>query len=148
VKRIAGLSIAAALALGLASVAYAGTVSGTTTVLDEAGDPTTEAIAGVPTDIHVELSTTAPVVPYAYSLVNRCWHSGKTNGVADSYERFDLAGPWFDDDTNPLTSAMIVAVNLNPVPAGAKCKVVIYKRSTAVQGSDTIYSVVSPTPAP
>jgi hypothetical protein len=140
-KRISVLGIAGALALAVVSVALAGTATGTTEIL---GDAAPDAITDTPTDVEVTINTTAPVVPYEYSLVNKCWFDGKTSGPSDSYERFDLLGPWFEpEEGDPPTT--IETVNVQPVPAGAKCKVYIVKNNTVVKGSTTTYDVV---PAP
>jgi hypothetical protein len=138
-KRIIGiLGIAAVLALGVATAAIAGTASGTTEIL---GGAAPNAFTDTPTDVEVTINTTAPVVPYEYSLVNKCWFDGKTSGPSDSYERFDLLGPWFEPSPgDPPTT--IETVNVQPVPAGAKCKVYVIKNNTVVKGSTTTYSVV------
>lgn len=141
-KRI-GMVGGVVLALAITASASAGNASGTTQVLRTSAP---DAAAGVPTEIKVAINTGAPVVPYEYSLVNRCWFgTDKTNGRSDSYERFDLIGPWFDADGDPATvdPYAVVTVNLNPVPAGATCKVVIVKNNTTLQGSTTVYSVVT-----
>ena len=36
---------------------------------------------------------------------------------------------------------MVVSVNVQPVPEGARCKVSLAKNNTAVKGSSTTYSV-------
>jgi hypothetical protein len=137
-KRIIALSLAGALALGTVAVAVAGTATGTTEILGAAAP---NAISDTPTDVEVTINTKAPVVPYEYSLVNKCWFSGKTSGPSDSYERFDLLGPWFEPNPgDPPTT--IETVNVQPVPAGAKCKVYVIKNNTVVKGSTTIYNVV------
>lgn len=138
-KRIGILGVVAAMALGVATAAVAGTASGTTEIL---GDAAPDAVTDTPTDVEVTIKTGAPVVPYEYSLVNKCWFSGKTSGPSDSYERFDLIGPWSEPAPgDPPTT--IETVNVQPVPAGAKCKVYVIKNNTVVKGSTTIYSVVS-----
>jgi hypothetical protein len=137
-KRISVLSMAALLTLGVVTIAFAGTATGTTEIL---GAPAPDAITDTPTDVEVTINTTAPVVPYEYSLVNKCWFDGKTSGPSDSYERFDLIGPWFEPQPgDPPTT--IETVNVQPVPAGAKCKVYIVKNNTIVKGSTTTYDVV------
>jgi hypothetical protein len=109
-KRIGILGIAAVLALGVASAAKAATASGSTTLL---GSQAPDAVTDTPTDVEVAINTTAPVVPYEYSLVNKCWFSGKTSGPSDSYERFDLLGPWFEPSLGaPPTT--IETVNVQP----------------------------------
>jgi hypothetical protein len=136
--RIGLLTLVGALALGIAASAIAGTATGTTTILGAAAP---NAVSDTPTDVQVTINTTAPVVPYEYSLINKCWFSGKTSGPSDSFERFDLAGPWFEPSPgDPPTS--IETVNVQPVPAGAKCKVYIIKNNTVVKGSTTTYNVV------
>jgi hypothetical protein len=123
------LSAASGLAISVYATVLAGTATGTTEILGPTGGSYDGAAhADTPTDIEVTVSTGAPVVPYEYSLVNRCWFSGKTSGPSDSYERFDLAGPWFEPEPgDPPT--MIVSANVQPVPEGAKCKVSIYRNS-------------------
>ena len=133
-NRLSILSVSAALALGLATLASAGTATGTTKILGAAAP---DAVTDTPTDVEISITTTAPVVPYEYSLINKCWFSGKTSGPSDSFERFDLAGPWF---LEPPT--MIVSVNVQPVPEGSRCKVYLIKNNTVVKGSTTSYSVV------
>jgi hypothetical protein len=142
-KRIIVLAAAAILAVCLSAITLAAPASGTTEIVGPTGGtPDGLAHADTPTDVEVTISTAAPVVPYEYSLVNRCWFSGKTSGPSDSFERFDLAGPWFEPEPgDPPT--MIVSVNVQPVPEGAKCKVGIYKNNTAVKGSTTSYDVVA-----
>jgi hypothetical protein len=132
-KRIGFLAVSVVLALSVVAVAHAGTATGTT-------DPIGPAFADTPLQVEVTINTTAPVVPYEYSLINKCWFSGKTSGPSDSYERFDLPGPWFEPSPgDPPTT--IETVNVQPVPAGAKCKVYIIKNNTVVKGSTTTYSV-------
>lgn len=135
------LGAAGVLAICLATVAFAGTATGTTEILGPTGGPFDGlAHADTPTDVEVTITTGAPVVPYEYSLVNKCWFSGKTSGPSDSFERFDLAGPWFEPAPgDPPT--MIVSVNVQPVPEGSRCKVSIFKNNTAVKGSTTTYDV-------
>lgn len=141
-KRLSILGIAAVVALATMAVALAGTATGSTTILGPTGGTADgEAHTDTPTDVEVVIETTAPVVPYEYSLINKCWFSGKTSGPSDSYERFDLAGPWFEPEPgDPPTT--IVSVNVQPVPDGAKCKVYIVRNNTVVKGSTTTYSVV------
>jgi hypothetical protein len=137
-KRIGILGIAVIFAIGVATAAIAGTASGSTTIL---GTAAPDAHADTPTDVLVTINTTAPVVPYEYSLINKCWFSGKTSGPSDSYERFDLIGPWFQPTAgDPPTS--IETVNVQPVPKDSKCKVYIIKNNTVVKGSTTTYDVV------
>jgi hypothetical protein len=137
-KRIATLGFAGLLALGMVTIALAGTATGTTTILGAAAP---DAVTDTPTEVEVTINTTAPVVPYEYSLVNRCWFDGKTSGPSDSYERFDLIGPWSEPSPgDPPTT--VETVNVQPVPAGSKCKVNIVKNNTAVKGSTTTYNVV------
>src|SRR5512139_4288859 len=127
-KKLTILGVAGAIALfGLIAVAVAGPATGTTEILGPTGGTYDgHAHADTPTDVEVTISTGAPVVPYEYSLVNKCWFSGKTSGPSDSYERFDLAGPWFEPSPNDPPT-MIVSVNVQPVPEGARCKVSIFK---------------------
>jgi hypothetical protein len=135
------LAIASVATLTASTVALAGTASGTTKILGVAAP---DAYSDTPTEVEVSISTGAPVVPYEYSLVNKCWFSGKTSGPSDSYERFDLAGPWYEPNAgDPPTS--IELVNVQPVPPGARCKAYIVKNNTVVKGSTTTYDVV---PAP
>ena len=137
-KYLSALIIAGAITWAAIGAAMAGTASGTTTIL---GPAAPNANSDTPTDVEVSINTTAPVVPYEYSLVNKCWFNGKTSGPSDSYERFDLTGPWSEPSPgDPPTT--IETVNVQPVPAGAKCKVNIVKNNTAVKGSTTTYSVV------
>lgn len=128
------ISIAAALLLALAAVSgvSAGLATGTITLLE----PATE---NHPVDILVSISTTAPVVPYEYSVVNRCWFSGKYSGQGDSYERFDLAGPFFAGPDGAVQTT--VTINLQPIPEGSACKVYIAKNNTVLKGSTTTYEV-------
>ena len=132
-KIIAMAAVAIVLGLATVSVARAGTASGTTAIVGGV------AHANTPTDVDVSIVGGAPSVPYEYSLINRCWFSGKTSGPSDSYERFDLFGPWFDVGGVPH---MTVTVNNNPVSAGANCKVLLIHNNTVVKGSTTAYSVV------
>jgi hypothetical protein len=139
-KTMIALIVAGGIAFAAVSSAWAGTASGTTTILGAAAP---NAVADTPTNVKVTINTRAPVVPYEYSLVNKCWFDGKTSGPSDSYERFDLLGPWSEPSPgDPPTTTEIV--NVQPVPAGSKCKVNIVKNNTAVKGSTTTYSVVTP----
>jgi len=132
---------AALLALGSVATASAGPGSGLTTNLGPSGGSYDgKAHATTLTDVDTAIDGGAPVVPYEYSVVNQCWFSGKTTSPADSYERFDLIGPWFvGSDGLPHAT---VTVNNNPVPAGAACKVFIVHTNTTVKGSTTGYTVV------
>jgi hypothetical protein len=152
-KRISMLAIVAVLALGVATAAIAGTASGTTKILGPSptGGVLTDGLAheDTPTDVRVTINTTAPVVDYEYSLVNKCWwNPAKTSGPPNSYERFDLIGPWFAPETGDPAGAVVayVAVNVQPVPEDAKCKVYIVKNNTVVKGSTTAYTVAAPPP--
>jgi hypothetical protein len=143
VKLIATAALAALLALGSIGLASAAPASGATTILGPTGGPyDSEAHANTPTDVDVSISGGQPVVPYEYAIENRCWFSGKTSGPSDSYERFDLFGPWVvGADGLPHTT---VTVNNNPVPVGANCKVAIVHNNTTVKGSTTSYPIVGP----
>ena len=136
-------AVAVLLELSVVLVASAAPASGTTAIIGPhgctGGGCDGIAHANTPTDIDVSIVGGAPIVPYEYSLENRCWFDGKTSGPSDSYERFDLIGPWFDVGGTPHST---VTVNNNPVPAGSKCKVQIMHNNTAVKGSLTQYNVV------
>ena len=121
----------AVLAIASVSAAIAGPASGTTTLLGPALEDT-------PVDVDVSLTTTSPIVPYEYSIVNQCWFDGSINGHYDSYERHDLIGPWFTIGGTPHTTATI---NLQLVPAESRCKVYVVKNNTTVKGTTTIYDV-------
>jgi hypothetical protein len=84
------------------------------------------------------VSGATPIAPYEFSIENKCWFSGRFNGHFDSFERFDLAGPWFEVAGVATTT---VQVNLNDVPAGSVCRVSIVRGSTAVKGSTSSYGV-------
>jgi hypothetical protein len=134
--------IGAMLALGGVGSVSAAPANGSTAILGPAGGPYDgQAHAGTPTDVDVSISGGAPIVPFEYGVVNTCWFSGRTNGPSDSYERFDLIGPWFVGSDGLAHST--VAVNNNPVPAGAACKVSIMHANTTVKGSTTAYTVVT-----
>src|SRR6187399_2713696 len=80
-KKFTILAVAGALALlGLVALASAGTASGTTEILGQTGGPY-DGVAheDTPTDVELTISTGAPVVPYEYSLINKCWFDGKTS---------------------------------------------------------------------
>jgi hypothetical protein len=131
-RRLFGAVVLLILALAVPGVASAsGVTSGSTTV----GTP----VAGTEVDVIVSLTSTTPVVAYEYSIVNRCWFSGVYRGQSESYERFDIAGPWFESNGTATTT---VAVNLNDVPAGSACKVSIIDGASPVKDSTTAYSVV------
>jgi hypothetical protein len=140
-KRIALTLLGAALSLSTMSTAFAAPAGGSTAILGPTGGPRDGlAHASTPTDVDVSIVGGAPVVPYEYSLVNSCWFTGKVSTPADSYERFDLIGPWFvGSDGQPHST---VSVNNNPVPAGSVCKVFVAHNNTTVKGSTTTYSVV------
>jgi hypothetical protein len=122
------------LAFGGISVASAAPASGTTTLQGVAH-------SDQPVSVLVSIVSDAPVVPYEFSVLNECWFSGRYAGHYDSYERFDLIGPWF---AGPGGSAQTtVNVNLQPVPAGTVCKVSIVRNNTTVKGSPTSYTVVA-----
>jgi hypothetical protein len=126
------------------ATANAGPTRGTTTILGDqgcAGSGTCdgEAHANLPTDVDVSIATTAPVVPYEYAVLNECQFPDRPNGKYETYERFDLAGPWFDDGGVPH---MIVTVNLGPVPEDAECRVSIVKGNSTVKGSVSTYDVL------
>src|SRR3954454_6668508 len=132
-KAITSLAAAVVLVLGLASPASAAPATGTTTLLGVAHPDQ-------PVDVRVSILSDAPIVPYEYSLLNQCWFSGRPGGHFDSYERFDLLGPWF---AGPGGAAeMTVGINLQPVPLGAACRVSIVRNNTTVKGSTTGYDVV------
>jgi hypothetical protein len=133
-KLIVATTAALLLALSTVSVASAGPASGTTELVGGV------AHANTPVNVLVSITSEAPVVPYEYAIVNECWFSGRAAGRADSYERFDLIGPFFDGPGDAVETT--VTVNLNPVPSGAVCKVFIAKGNTAVKGSTTQYTVV------
>lgn len=141
-RRMATLAGSVFLALVAAPLALAGTATGTTTILGPTGGAYDGlAHADTPTDVELSISTGAPVVPYQYSLINKCWFDGKASGPSDSFERFDLAGPWYEPfpDAPPT---MTVSVNVQPVPASSVCNVYLVKNNTVLKGSLTKYSVV------
>ena len=139
-KLIAVVAATVILALGTVPLVAAAPAKGTTAILGAHGGTYDGAAhANTPTDVDVSITGGAPIVPYEYSVLNLCWFSGRTNGPSDSYERFDLIGPWFDVGGTAHTT---VTVNNNPVPAGAACKVSIAHNNTAVKGSTTSYTVV------
>ena len=85
----AALLTVAALVAGPGGTAYAAPpVNGTTVVT---GTPT----AGVPLAVQVTLYGVYPIVPYDFSLENRCWFGGRFAGPADSSETYPLLGPWY-----------------------------------------------------
>jgi hypothetical protein len=132
--RIVAATVAAAvLALGLVPVAGAAPASGSTSLL---GVPHQNQ----PMDVRVAILSDAPVAPYEFALRNECWFSGRYAGHVDSVERFDLIGPWFaGPDGAALTT---VTINLQPVPAGAACRVSIVNGNATVKDSTTAYAVV------
>ncbi len=130
-RTLAAVVMAATIVLLAAPPAEAAAVRGSTDVL---GTPT----GGEPLLVAATIDQPAPIAPYEYSLLNRCWFSGRVSGPGDSTERFDLAGPWFLVGGQRQTTA---EVNLNDVPAGALCRVTIMKGTSAVKGSATTYSV-------
>jgi hypothetical protein len=132
-KTIAAVAATVLLTLGLVSVARAAPASGTTTLLGDAH-------ADQPVDVRVSIVSDAPIVPYEYSVLNQCWFSGRYAGHFDSYERFDLIGPWFEGPGGAAETT--VTINLQPVPADAVCKVEIVRNNTTVKGSTTAYAVV------
>ena len=141
-KRFGVTLLGALLALSTTSTALAAPATGSTAILGSTGGVRDGlAHASMPTDVDVSIVGGAPIVPYEYSLVNTCWFSGKVSTPADSYERFDLIGPWFvGSDGLPHST---VSVNNNPVPTGAVCRVFVAHDNTTVKGSTTTYPVVS-----
>ena len=132
-KALAALAATLVLVLGLVAVASAAPASGTTTLLGVAH-------ADQPVEVRVSIASDAPIVPYEYSVLNQCWFSGRYAGHYDSYERFDLLGPWF---AGPGGSAQTtVTINLQPIPADSVCKVSILRNNTTLKGSTTSYTVV------
>ena len=132
-KTIAALAATLILAFGLVSVASAAPATGTTVLLEPARQEQ-------PVDVLVSIVSDAPIVPYEYSVLNQCWFSGRYAGHFDSYERFDLIGPWF---AGPGGSAQTtVTINLQPIPADSVCKVSILRNNTTLKGSTTSYTVV------
>ncbi len=124
---------AAALVAGPAGAAYAAPpLTGKTVVV---GTPT----AGVPLTVQVTLYGVYPVVPYDFSLENRCWFGGRFAGPADSFESYPLRGPWYAAGSGATSTE---TVNLNDVPVGSVCKVSISRSTSPVKGSTTAYSVV------
>ena len=132
-KTIAALAATLILAFGLVSVASAAPATGTTVLQEPARQEQ-------PVDVLVSIVSDAPIVPYEYSVLNQCWFSGRYAGHFDSYERFDLIGPWF---AGPGGSAQTtVTINLQPIPADSVCKVSILRNNTTLKGSTTSYTVV------
>ncbi len=128
----AALLTVAALVAGPGGTAYAAPpVNGTTVVT---GTPT----AGVPLAVQVTLYGVYPIVPYDFSLENRCWFGGRFAGPADSSETYPLLGPWYAAGSGATSSE---TVNLNDVPAGSVCKASISRGTSPVKGSITAYSV-------
>lgn len=131
-KRTIGALTAAALLWVLAASPAAAAVRGTTVV--------GPAVAGTHADVTASITSPTPIAPYEFSIENRCWFSGRFSGHFDSYERFDIAGPWFDVGGVPTIT---VQVNLNDIPAGAACRVSIVRGNTVVKGSTSSYVVSS-----
>lgn len=132
--RILAITVATiVLALSAISAVSAAPASGTTTLL---GTPRENQ----PVDVLVSIVSDAPIVPYEYSVENLCWFSGRYAGHFDSYERFDLIGPWFEGSSGSAQTT--VTINLQPVPADSVCKVSILRNNTTVKGSTTPYTVV------
>src|SRR5262245_26314765 len=107
--KITAVMGAALLLLAVTALAVsAEPAGGKTNILGPQGCPSGNPCDGhahqyTPTDVDVSIVGGAPIVPYEYSIENRCWFSGKPSGPSDSYERFDLAGPWFDVGGAPHT---------------------------------------------
>ena len=131
-KLIVAPAAALILVLSVVSGASAGPATGDTDLL---GTPA----ANTPVQVLASITTESPVVPYEYSIVNQCWFSGRFAGHYDSYERFDLIGPWFEGPGGAAQTT--VTINLQPVPVGAACKVAIVKGNTVLKGSTTEYHV-------
>ena len=112
----------------MAAAPAAAATTGTTTV--------GAAVAGQHADVTASVTSATPVAPYEFSIENRCWFSGRFSGHFDSYERFDIAGPWFDVGGVPTIT---VQVNLNDVPAGSACRVSSVRENTVVKGSTSSY---------
>ena len=125
------LAMAATVTLLAAGPAYAAT-TGTTTV--------GPAVAGQHAEVTASVRSATPIAPYEFSVENKCWFSGRYSGHYDSYERSDIAGPWYSVGGAPTTTTQ---VNLNDVPARAVCRVSLYRANTAVKGSTTSYAVSS-----
>jgi hypothetical protein len=129
-KRMKGALAGAALLWLVAAGPAAAATRGTTAV--------GPAVAGMHADVTASITSETPIAPYEFSIENRCWFSGRFNGHFDSYERFDIAGPWFDVGGVPTIT---VQVNLNDVPAGSACRVSIVRGNTVVKGSTSSYTV-------
>jgi hypothetical protein len=132
-RLVVAMVAATLLLLGAASVVSAGPATGTTSLSHAAHTDS-------PVEVLVSITSESPVVAYEYSLVNQCWFSGRYAGHYDSYERFDLVGPWFQGTGGAAVTTE--TINLQPVPAGAVCKVFIVKGNTTLKGSTTEYTVV------
>ncbi len=132
-KTIAALAATLVLVFGLVAVASAAPANGTTALLGVAHEDQ-------PVDVLVSIVSDAPIVPYEYSVLNQRWFSGRYAGHFDSYERFDLLGPWFAGSDGSAQTT--VTINLQPVPADSVCKVSILRNNTTVKGSTTEYAVV------
>jgi len=129
----AALLTVAALVAGTGGTAFAAPpVTGKTQVLGT-------ATAGMPVQVQVTLYGVYPIVPYDFSLENRCWFGGRFAGAADSYESYPLLGPWYAAGSGATSTE---TVNLNDIPAGSVCKVSIARGTSPVKGSSTAYSVV------
>lgn len=127
-----GLLAAAAVVAAPSGAAYAGPpVTGTTTVIGV-------ALGGQPLDVQVTLRGVYPIVPYDFSLENRCWFSGRYAGPASSRETYQLLGPWYADGS---ASTSTQTVDLTVVPSGSACVVRIIRGTSPVKGSDTAYAV-------
>lgn len=128
----AALLTVAALVAGTGGTAFAAPpVTGKTQVLGT-------ATAGMPVQVQVTLYGVYPIVPYDFSLENRCWFGGRFAGAADSYESYPLLGPWYAAGSGS-TSAQ--TVDLTVVPRGSACVVRVIRGTSPVKGSDTTYTV-------
>nr|NLI49333.1 hypothetical protein [Propionibacterium sp.] len=134
-KRLLTGALATALLVAAAPAAQAGTATGATTLLDA-------ATAGSFVRIDVSVLSATPVVAYEYAMVNQCWFGPKASGPADSYQR-DPIVDWVYSAPEPYGNVphAVMTAYLVSVPAGATCKVSLYRNNTFVKGSLTSYQV-------
>jgi hypothetical protein len=139
-KRSMSILAAVGLAIGLSGTAVAGPpvtgkivpgIDPVTRVLDE-------PMAGDTFYVDASVHSNTPVVPYEYAIRNECGIAGKPGYTV---QQDDIVYWTSGTLTDPHVT---MPIYLQPVPAGAKCKVFLVRHNVAVKGSTMSYAVQAP----